>query len=171
MLIDELDKEPNDKFGYGVRYHKVLAFGEFLSSCTLLATRLSDSVDVSATFLVSTSATIPSGTSTNGSKTTIINTAVNHGQTGWKAGDWVMNASRGWMAQIKDIRMTTNPNHTLVFDEQAVAAGAGDTYYCQKAIATLQAGATGERIKVRFRAVTSLANQFEDDILVNVKDF
>jgi hypothetical protein len=170
MLFDEIEKEPYDEIAISLRYQKALAAGERISSCALAATLLSTGADVTATFLASATASIPAGTATGGSTTEIINTGIDHGAQGFEVGDYVVNHAHGWMAQIVAIKKTTNPNDTLVVKPQAVATANGQAYSAAKAVASIKSGTDGQRVSVRFRAITNLAHKFEDEILVNVKD-
>lgn len=171
MLVDEIIKEPYDEFAYAIRYQKSLAQGDYITANTLSATRLSDSVDISATFLASTTGVTPSGTATGGSTTSIINTAVDHAASGFEVGDYVTNQTLGWTALIVQIKKTTNKNDTLVIKEQASAAANGNVYSALKCIASLKAGSDGNRVKVIFRVTTNLTRKFEDELIVNVKDY
>lgn len=171
MLLDEIVKEPSEEYGYALRYQKSLTQGEYISSSILSAIKLSDLSDVSASFLASTSGTVPSGTATGGSVTTIINTGVNHCAVGFEVGDYVTNQTQGWTAQIVQIIKTTNANDTLVIKQQATAAASGNVYSAQKCIASLKAGANGDRIKVVFKITSNLSKKFEDEIIVRVKDY
>lgn len=171
MIVDEIIKEPYDEFGYAVLYHKSLAQGDYIAANTLSATRLSDGVDVTATFLASPSGTVPSGTATGGSTTSIVNTGLNHALAGFAVGDYVVNQTKGWTAQIVEIRTATNINDTLIIKQQASAAASGNTYSAAKCIAALKAGSNGDRVKVIFRITTNLARKFEDELIVQVKDY
>lgn len=170
MLIDEIEKEPFDEFGVAVRYQQVLRQGEYPSTCTLAATRLSDSVDVTATFLASATATIPSSTATAGS-TTSIKSASNLVTVGFKVGDYFVNQTKGYMALIKEIQFASAINDTLVFPEQAIAAAAADAFSAAKAIASIKAGSDGERISVIFSMTTNLGAKFQDELIIRVKDY
>lgn len=171
MLVDEIIKEPYDEYGYGVRYHKSVAQGDYITANTLSATRLSDSVDVTATCLSSSTGTVPSGTATGGSTTSIINTGVDHASAGFEVGDYVTNQTLGWTALIMEIRKTTNKNDTLIIKQQASATAIGNVYSALKCIALIKAGADGNRIKVIYRVTTNNGRKFEDELLVNIKDY
>jgi len=171
MLVDEIIKEPYDEFGYAIRYQKSLAQGDYITANTLSAVKLSDSSDVTATCLASSTGTVPSGTATGGSTTTIVNTAIDHAAVGFEVGDYVTNQTLGFTALIVQIKKTTNKNDTLVIKEQPVATVSTNTYSALKCIASLKAGTDATRFKVIYRVTTNLTRKFEDEIIVNVKDF
>lgn len=169
MLVDEIEKEPFDEFGYAVRYHQVLKPGEFISTCTLTATLLSTGADVTGTFLASASATIPSDTAASGTVTTIRG-STDLAVIGFKVGDFVINQTKGYSTQIREIIYGAAKNDTLVFGEQAIAAAAADVFSAAKAVASLRAGSDGNRVKVMFNMTTNLSAKFQDEIIVRVKD-
>lgn len=169
LTTAEVDKRPFDQFGHDVHFNRVMTEGERISTCTLTALRLNDNSDVSLAFLSSLNATLPAGTATSGSTTTIINTAVDHASIGFRVGDWVVNHAKGWVAQIKEIRTTSSPNDTLLFSAQDVAAANGDGYSAQKAIAVIRAGSNAERVRVTYQATTNLGNKFQAEIIVHVR--
>lgn len=171
MLVDEITKEPYDEFGYAIRYQKSLAQGDYITANTLSAIRLSDLVDVSASCLASTTGTVPSGTATGGTTTTIINTSVDHAAIGFEVGDYVVNQTLGFTALIVQIKKTTNKNDTLVIKEQPVATVATNTYSALKCIASLKAGTDATRFKVIYRVTSNLSRKFEDEVIVTVKDY
>ena len=170
MLIDEIEKEPFDEFGISVRYQQVLKSGEYVSTCTLAATLLSTGADVTATFLASASATIPAGVAISGTTTTIKDDT-DLVVLGFKVGDYVVNQTKGYTALIKEIVFGSVKNDTLVFPEQAIAAAVSDVFSAAKAIASIKAGSDGNRVKVIFSMTTNLGSKFQDEILVNVKDY
>jgi len=170
VLITEVEKEPFDEYGFSVLYHKVLGPGEILSTVTLQAIRLSDNVDISASFLVSTTASIPAGVAISGSTTTIRDDT-DLVIAGFRVGDFVVNSTKGYATRIMDIIFGSLKNDTLVFQEQAVAAAAADAFSAAKAIASIKAGADGNRVKLIYSATTSLSNKFQDEVLINVKDY
>jgi hypothetical protein len=170
MIVAEIEKEPFDEFGFAILYHQVLGAGEKVSTCTLQAIRESDAVDVTGTFLGSSSASIPAGVAIAGTTTTIKDDTDLVAQ-GFRPGDFVVNETKGYSTVIKGIVFGSLKNDTLLFNEQAIAAAASDVFSAAKAIAFLKAGSNGNRVKVIFSMTTNLANKFQDEIIVNVKDY
>lgn len=171
MLIDEIIKEPYDEFGFAVRYHKSLAQGDFVTANVLTASLITTGADITGTFLSSGTGVTPSGTATGGSTTTIINTGVDHCASGFEVDDYVTNQTLGWTARIVRIQKTTNKNDTLVIKEQYTPTVNTNVYSALKVIASLKAGTDGQRVKVVFKITTNLTRKFEDEVIVNVKDF
>lgn len=170
MIAAEIEKEPSDQYGYAAKYHQVMGPGEYLTACTLSALRLLDGVDITASFLVSSSATIPAGVAVAGSTTTIQDdTDLN--VLGFRVGDHVVNQTRGYTTQVKKIFYTAIKNDTLQIGQQSVACGVGDVFSSAKAVATIRAGADGNRVKLVFNATTNLSNVFQDEVIINVKDY
>lgn len=170
MILSEVEKRPGDQFGHAINYQAVFAQGEFISTCTLTAVRQSDSVDITATFLVSASGTIPRITATAGSTTTA-RSASDAAALGFAQGDYIVNETKGWRARVNDIQMVSAKNDTLVFEQQAIAAAASDVISAQKAIFKVKAagGADGDRVKVTISTVTNASNTFVDEVFVNVR--
>lgn len=170
QITFETRKRPFEKFSIPVNFSSQMNESEKLvtAGSSLAATKENDGSDVSDTFLDSTTPTIPGGTATGGSTTTIVNTGIDHAANGFKVGDFVVNTTKGYVAQIKKIKTVTNVNDTLEFAEQEVAAAVSDDYTAQKAVAVVQAGTAGDRVRVSYKIATDQGNQLQADVIVHV---
>lgn len=170
MILAEIEKRPGDQFGHAIFYQNVFAQGEYISTCTLVATKLSDSTDVSATFLVSSNASIPRITATSGSTTTAVS-ASDAASLGFAIGDFIVNETKGYRARVTDVKYTAVKNDTLVFEQQAIAAANADVVSAQKAIVKVKVGggADGDRVRIAVTTTTNLGNVFVDELFVNVR--
>ncbi len=168
--LARIEKETFDAFVFSVNYDQVISLGETLSTVTLLAAKISDDTDISATVLDSTTASLVTGTATGGSTVTLIDTATNFETQGVKIGMRIYNATQKWAAVVTKISSTTNIGDTVHFDTQDSAAASNDVYEFRIAKASLKAGTSGENFTVRFRATTSSGQQFQDTVTIMVED-
>lgn len=164
----EATKRPFELLKVSVSFSSQMGESEKISTCVLVATNENDGTVVTGTFLVSASGTIPGGIATGGSTKTIVNTAQEASNDGFIVGDTVVNITKGFKTKLKKISTATNPNDTLEFAEQEIASAVSDDYTAQKAIASVQAGAAGDRVRVNFQVTTNLGNQFQADVIVHV---
>ena len=167
-LTFEMTKRPFEQLAVAIAFHSQMGESEKISTVTLAATKENDGSDVTAGFLDSAIGSIPGGTATGGSVTTIVNTGLDHSNDGFKVDDIVVNITKGFKAQIKKLKTVTNSNDTLEFAEQEIVSESGDDYTAQKGIAIIKAGAAGDRVRVNFQITTNLGNKLQGDLIVHV---
>lgn len=172
MHVGNIFKEPTEAYPFALNYQGVLLGADTVDTCTLSAIEEESGDDATGDVLDDTDAEILSGEATGGGVSKLIDTTKDFAALGVMAGHEFINITKNWRAVVREVRTTTNPFDTLVFNEAMPTPVEEDDLYAFYLVrAALIGGETGKTYVITWHLTTVAEYVFEDSIRMQVRDF